>query len=184
MFLESVRWLRRELTDELVRPFSARQNTSWFLAKVVVKTTDMPAVCSYRLFRKLWSGTPLRSHRDGTPTDTAYARYKWRVAHAPVDAANAIAVRLTWLESDGAAARASTTARSRTGIPRVCAVSLTAKKEGENSEDGTDAVHYLNTCWVPLRVVLKTIGVLNKKLVARHVAMLAHLVAAELYIDR
>ena len=56
------------------------------------------------------------------------------------------------------------------------------KNEGEESEDGADAVHHSNTYWVPVNVVLDTIGVafLNKKLVARHVAMLAHLVAAAL----
>ncbi len=56
------------------------------------------------------------------------------------------------------------------------------KNEGEESEDGADAVHHSNTYWVPVYLVLETIGVaiLNKKLVARDVAKLAHLVVAAL----
>ena len=59
------------------------------------------------------------------------------------------------------------------------------KKEGEESEDGADAVHHSNTYWVPVDVVLETIvvAVLNKKKVLHHVAMLAHLVAAALYLS-
>ena len=60
---------------------------------------------------------------------------------APVDATNAAAVRLTRLLSGGAAARASATVLA--DMNASCAVSLTAmmtKKEGEESEDGADAV--------------------------------------------
>ena len=79
---------------------------------------------------------------------------------APVDAANDAAVRLTRLRSDGAAARASATVLADRNAS--CVVSLTAtmtKKEGEESEDGADAVHHSNTYWVPVDKVLETIGV-------------------------
>ena len=64
MRLESVRWLRMELSDELVPVLGSAEH---FLTKVAVKRTDMPFALA--AFRKLLSGT-LRSH--GTPTDTAY----------------------------------------------------------------------------------------------------------------
>ena len=76
--LESVRWLRMELSDELVPVLGSAEH---FLTKVAEKRTDMPFALA--AFRKLLSGT-LRSH--GTPTDT-YTMYKWRVVPAPVDAA-------------------------------------------------------------------------------------------------
>ncbi len=167
--------LRRKLNDELVPVLGSAEH---FLSKVAEKRTDMPFALA--AFRKLLSGA-LRSHV--TPTGTAYARYKWRVVPAPVDAVNAAAVRLTWLRSGGAAARANPTVIADRNTS--CAVSLMAtmtKEEGEESEDGADAVHHSNTYWVPVDVVLETIGVavLNKKLVSRHVVMLAHLVPAAL----
>ena len=76
--LESVRWLRMELSDELVPVLGSAEH---FLTNVAEKRTDMPFALAN--FRKLLSGT-LRSH--GTPTDT-YTMYKWRVVPAPVDAA-------------------------------------------------------------------------------------------------
>ena len=79
---------------------------------------------------------------------------------APVDAANAAAIRLTRLQSGGAAARPSATVLADRNAS--CAVSLMAtmtKKEGEESEDGADVVHHSNTYWVLVDVVLETIGV-------------------------
>ncbi len=76
---------------------------------------------------------------------------------APVDAAITAAVRL---RIGGAATRASATVLADRNAS--CAVSLTAtmtKKEGEGSEDGADAVHNLTTYWVPVDVVLETMGV-------------------------
>jgi hypothetical protein len=64
----------------------------------------------------------------------------------PVDAAKAAAVKLTRLRSGGAAARASATVLADKNAS--CAVCLTAtitEKEGEESEDGADAVHLSNT---------------------------------------
>jgi hypothetical protein len=78
VLLESVRWLRRELSDELVPVLGSAEH---FLTNVAEKRTDLPFALAS--FRKLLSGT-LRSH--GTPTDT-YTMYKWRVVPAPVDAA-------------------------------------------------------------------------------------------------
>ena len=108
-------------------------------------------------FRKLLSGT-LRSH--GTPTDTA-CQVQVASGAPPVDAATAAAVRLTRLRSGGDAARASATVFADRNAS--CAVSLTAtmtKKDDEESEDGADAVHHSNTYWVPVDVMLETIGVL------------------------
>jgi hypothetical protein len=93
------------LSDELVPVLGSAEH---FLANVAVKRTDMPSALA--AFRKLLSGT-LSSH--GTPTDTAYTRYKWRVVPAPVDAANAAAVR------GGSAARVTATVLVDTGIPRA-----------------------------------------------------------------
>ena len=150
--LESVRWLRMELSDELVTVLGSAEH---FLTKVAEKRTDMPfALAAFGSFCRAL----LRSH--GTPADTAYTRYKWRVVPAPVDAANAAAIRLTWLRSGGAAACASATVLADRNTS--CAVSLTAtmtKNEGEESEDGADAVHHSNTYWVPVDVVFETIGV-------------------------
>ncbi len=95
---------------------------------------------------------------------------------------NAAAVRLKWLRNGDAAACASATVSFGQEYLFRGFFDSNDDEEGEGSEDGADPVHHLNKYWVPMDVVLETIGIadLKEKLVARYVAMLAHLAATTL----